>query len=239
MADIGRSGRVPGGGEDSGCRSSGLSRISQGVWWMTRWWWPHNRARLSREVSCRRWSSAVRWWAWHMSGGRVQAGKVQCRSRTTRAVQIGGGDQAAESADVEDLAAGAEDGGDDLGVAGQPAEDVGWEVGAVGGGPDPTADAVQRRCCRVWWSRVTRSRAGVAWVSGGRSVSRACWAVATRASHIRAPWSRQGRAYGLPGLRDRRSVWGAGEGEERGLEQGAVLGRPAAADPDSAGPVLG
>ena len=36
-----------------------------------------------------------------------------------------GGDQAAESADVEDLTVGAEDGGDDLGVTGQPAEDVG------------------------------------------------------------------------------------------------------------------
>ena len=47
-----------------------------------------------------------------------------------------------------------------------------------------------RSSFRVWWSRVTRSRAGVAWVSGGRSVSRACWAVATRASQSRAPWSR-------------------------------------------------
>ncbi len=37
----------------------------------------------------------------------------------------GGGDQAVEAADVEDLAAGAEDGGDDLGVTGEPADDVG------------------------------------------------------------------------------------------------------------------
>ena len=34
--------------------------------------------------------------------------------------------ESAESSDVEDLALGAEDGGDDLGVARQAAEDVGW-----------------------------------------------------------------------------------------------------------------
>ena len=33
----------------------------------------------------------------------------------------GGGDQAAGAADVEDLGSGAEDGGDELGVTGQPA----------------------------------------------------------------------------------------------------------------------
>ena len=37
----------------------------------------------------------------------------------------GGGDQAVVAADVEDLAAGAEDGGDDLGITGQPAQYVG------------------------------------------------------------------------------------------------------------------
>jgi hypothetical protein len=37
----------------------------------------------------------------------------------------GGGDEAVESADVEDLAAGAEDGGDDLGITGEPAQYVG------------------------------------------------------------------------------------------------------------------
>jgi hypothetical protein len=37
----------------------------------------------------------------------------------------GSGDRAAESAEVEDLAVGAEDGGDDLGVAGEPAQGVG------------------------------------------------------------------------------------------------------------------
>ena len=34
------------------------------------------------------------------------------------------------------------------------------------------------------------------------------------------------------------SGFGSGEGEERGLEEGTVLGRPAAADPDPTGPVL-
>ena len=37
----------------------------------------------------------------------------------------GGGDQSAEPSEVEDLTVGAEDGGDDLGVTGEPAEDVG------------------------------------------------------------------------------------------------------------------
>jgi len=37
----------------------------------------------------------------------------------------GGGDEAVEAADVEDLAAGAEDGGDDLGITREPADDVG------------------------------------------------------------------------------------------------------------------
>src|SRR3954454_3798074 len=46
-----------------------------------------------------------------------------------------GGDQAVEASDVEDLALGAEDGGDDLGVTGQPAQHLGRQVGAVGGGP--------------------------------------------------------------------------------------------------------
>ncbi len=51
-----------------------------------------------------------------------------------------GGDQAAEPADVEDLAVAAVDGGDDLGVAGQPAQHPGWELGAIGGGPDARVD---------------------------------------------------------------------------------------------------
>ena len=72
---------------NSGLRSSGLRRISQGVWWMTRWWWPQTGR------GCRGWLVPpliqwVRWWAWHISGGRRQAGKVQCRSRRTRAVQM-------------------------------------------------------------------------------------------------------------------------------------------------------
>ncbi len=63
----------------------------------------------------------VRWWAWHIRGGRRQPGKVQWRSRSTRAVQIAGVTRRSESADVEDLARAAVDGGDELGVAGQPA----------------------------------------------------------------------------------------------------------------------
>ena len=46
-----------------------------------------------------------------------------------------------------------------------------------------------------------------------------------------------GVGVGLPGLGVDGRV-GGGEGQQRCLEQGTVLGRPAAADPDSAGPVL-
>ena len=95
-----------------------------------------------------------------------------------------------------------------------------------------------RSSLRVWWSRVTRSRAGVPWVSGGRWVSRACWAVAIRASQSRAPWSRGSRC-------SRRRVGGvecgvgAGQRQQCGDQEGAVLGRAAAPEADSAGPVFG
>ncbi len=45
-----------------------------------------------------------------------------------------GGDEPAEPADVEDLAAGAQDDGDDLGVAADPAQGASGEVEAVLGG---------------------------------------------------------------------------------------------------------
>ena len=115
--------------------------------------------------------------------------------------------------------------------------------------PTPTASF------RVWWSRVTRSRAGVAWVSGGRRVSRACWAVATRASQSRAPWSRGSatcvRGSPVPGsvpgllagsVSGRCGVGGgcgAGERHEGCFDQCSVLGGAAAGDPDPTGPVVG
>ena len=58
-------------GGNSGLRSFGLVWICQGVWWMTRWWWPQRRARLSGWVVP--WSAQCRMWsAWHVTGGRVQ-----------------------------------------------------------------------------------------------------------------------------------------------------------------------
>ena len=84
---------------------------------------------------------------------------------------------------------------------------------------------------------VTTTRGLVPWDSGGYSVSRACWAVWTRASHSRAPWSR-GSRLGLA----RRVVgvhgWGGfGQREQGGAEDLAVLGGPVALDPDPAGAV--
>ena len=180
-----------GGGLNSGLRSVGLSRICQGEWWMTRWWWPHKRARLSRLVlpPLAQW---VRWWAWHIRGGRRQAGKVQCRSRRTRAVQmvvVTGRRRRPTSRTSPWLPR----------TAGMISASQASRRRMSGGRSVPSAvvptpaASEARAVLRVAWSRVTRSRAGVPWVSGGRSVSRACWAVATRASHRRVPWSRGSR----------------------------------------------
>ena len=57
----------------------------------------------------------------------------------------GGGDQAVDAADVEDLGVGAEDGGDQVGVAGEPAYGGGGEVEAVLGGRRAGAGAEGRR----------------------------------------------------------------------------------------------
>ena len=79
----------------------------------------------------------------------------------------------------------------------------------------------------------------MAWESGTRSVSRACWATVSRASQNRAPWSRGSRhSHGSPGLVVDGGRCGAGQREQGGFEQGAVLGRAAAADPDSSGAVV-
>ena len=102
-------------------------RMVQGPAWMRRWWWPQSRIRLSSEVGppsiqCRM------WWAWHIIGGRVQCGKRQCWSRATRAFQIAAVTRRCGAADVEDLGVGAEDGGDDVGVAADPPDGGGGEV---------------------------------------------------------------------------------------------------------------
>ena len=162
------SGSVPsvGGGVNSGLRSVGLRRICQGVWWMTRWWWPHRRARLSRLVSppVAQW---VMWWAWHIRGGLRQLGKVQCRSRRISAVQMVAVTRrrrrpmSRTSPWVPR-------------TAGMISASQASRRRVSGGRSVPSAvvptpvPVLARSFLRVWWSRVTRSRAGVPWVSGGR-----------------------------------------------------------------------
>ncbi|HET9840573.1 MAG TPA: hypothetical protein VFQ01_01085, partial [Nocardioides sp.] len=82
------------------------------------------------------WSQWMMWWAWHITGGRVQPGNAQWVSRRIRAIQMARGDQSSGSADVEGFAVAVEDGGDDLGVTGQPADGRGGQFGAVAGHPE-------------------------------------------------------------------------------------------------------
>ncbi len=182
-----------------------------------------------------------RWWAWHMRGGRRQAGKVQCRSRTTSAVHTGvvtsrrRRPRSRTSPWVPR-------------TAGMTSASQASRRSTSGGRSVPSAvvptrvlmPAASRSFLRVWWSRVTRSRAGVPWVSGGSAVVRACWAVVTRASHRRVPWSRGSRC-SCPVSGSRWSGVGGGVGagqrHQGGEEEGAVFGGAAAPEPDAAGAV--
>ncbi len=125
-----------------------------------------------------------------------------------------GRDEAAEPADVEDLTAVVPR------TVGMISASQARRRRTSGGRSVPSAvvPVVNIAC-----STVTRSRAGVPWVSGGRPVFSACWAVATRASHIRAPWSRRSRpssqASGSAG-------WGAVSGS-----RAALIRAPSSAEP--------
>ena len=76
----------------------------------------------------------------------------------------------------------------------------------------------------------------MAWESGTRSVSIACRATVSRASQSLAPWSRGSRTTVASVFVD--GGCRAGQREQGGFEQGAVLGRAAASDPDSSGAVV-
>ena len=84
---------------------------------------------------------------------------------------------------------------------------------------------------------VTTTRGLVPWDSGGSSVSRECWAVWTRASHIRAPWSRGSRSVSQVGSSGSTAGCGFGQREQGGADDLAVLGGSVALDPDAAGAV--
>ena len=75
--------------------------------------------------------------------------------------------------------------------------------------------------------------------AGTRSVSKACCASSTRASNMRAPWSRGSVSTSQPGVSGSTAGTGLVEGEQSGAEHGAVLQAPAPLDPDPAGTVVG
>ena len=107
-------------------RSSGLSRTSPGVWWMTRWWWPQSSTRLASSVlpPCSPVDDVVGV-AHHRGSGA--AGERAVPVAADQGPPQRWGDQAVGAADVEDLAAGAEGDRDEVGVAGQPADHAGGE----------------------------------------------------------------------------------------------------------------
>ena len=152
----------------------------------------------------------------------------------------GGGDEAVEAAEVEDLAVGAEDGGDEFGVTGEPAQDFGWEFGAVGGGADPGCLQVALEGLLVEGDEQSgggavglRRQAGVERVVGGGDQGVPEPGAVVAAVEAFLPGPQVGRWVGL-----RVGGWiGAGQGQECGQEEGAVLGRPAALQADSAGAV--
>ena len=92
--------------------------MTHGPEWMSRWWWPQSRIRLSREVSppSAQW---VMWWAWVIIGGRVQWGSGSAADDERS--PDGGGHQALLTTDIEHMGLGAQDRWDDLGVAAQAA----------------------------------------------------------------------------------------------------------------------
>jgi hypothetical protein len=93
---------------------------------MTRGWWPQSRARLSRLVvpPLTQW---WRWWAWHIRWS-VACGEGAVSVADDQGGPDRGGDDSSGAADVEGFAVGAEDRGDDLGVAGQPAQGGGRQL---------------------------------------------------------------------------------------------------------------
>ena len=198
---------------------------------MTRWCSPQSRTRLASEVGppSAQW---VMWWAWHIEGGLVQPGKAQCWSRRIRAIQIGRGDQSAGRPTSRTCPS----------APRTPGMIWAWQArrrtaATESSSPVSVCPAGPRRCCSASRVVVTTTRGRVPCDSGGSSVSRACWAVSIRASHIRAPWSRGSRSVAQVGSSGSSGRCGFGQGEQGGADHLAVLGRAVAPEPDAAGAV--
>ncbi len=176
------------------------------------------------------------WWAWHMIGGRVQRGKRQCWLVTAaiwKALVIR---ESLLAADVEDVGLGAQDGGDHVGVAAQPADRRGGEGLAGLGGP---VAAVLHQIFEghgqgdPWRGAVAfgQDLGGLQELAGsGEGVEHADAVVAGVAAVVGATGHRA--AVGVAG----RAVGGVGCGQG---DQGGVLDGAAAFDPGAAGVVVG
>ena len=149
---------------------------------------------------------------WSVAAGEGAAAVAQHEGASERA-----GDEAALSADVEDLAGAAEDGGEDGGVAGEAAHRVRGEVeaGVEGAGAELPGQLVV--------AGGDDDLGGVAAVSGSSPVRRA-----SRQTSARASWRR------WPG---ERGVVGAGRGGQwvdGGAEQAGGFGVEGAGESQSA-----
>ncbi len=223
--------RRPGGGWNSGRRSSGLSRTCHGVAWIRVWCARQSSTRLSRLVSPPS-AQCWRWWASQASGLALAAGEPAVLVAEDECFPDRGGDEALGAADVEDLAEGAEHGGDHLGVTGQPPHGRDREVVA----------GVQRRGAEPFPELVERHRDGEPWLG----------AVLLRQQPLGLLGLQAGLDQGVPGAgavvaqvaaglaavrvgpRQRR-----GQRVEGGLDDRGVLDRAPATHADAAEAVVG
>ena len=198
-----------------------------------RWWCPQSSTRLSRAVvpPSAQW---VRWWAWPITGGRVQPGNAQCRSRQTRARHRAGVTRRWARPTSRTSPLGAEGDGDDVGVAREAADGGGAQLGAVvtdRGPVDLTPQGVE-----AGGDRDPRpGTVGVGGQVGGQGV------LAGQHQRVPHPGAVVTHVLDVPVavLVRRRGGGGLGERQEGGLDPGGVLDGAAAPDPDAAGTVLG
>lgn len=175
----------PVGGRNSG-RPSEPVRTCHGVTWMVRWWCPQSSARLPRAAGPPS-AQCSTWWAWHITGGRPQPGKVQWVSRATRARHSEAETTRASrprssTADSAPRTAG-------MTVASHAIRRTvpALSVRPSSVSPPRVAPAASRSCSQ---GIVTLTRVRSPCDPGTASVSSACCATCTRASQVRAPWSR-------------------------------------------------
>ncbi len=234
-------------------RPGPVLRMVQGAAWMRRWWWPQTKIRFSSDVGPPL-IQCSRWWAWHISGGRVQCGNRQCWSRATSAFQIAGVTRrrrrpTSRTSDLPPRTPG-------MTSASQHNRRT-----ALGESCSPVSVvATPERSCRSVRPISRVSRGTAPWEVGSRSAvcSRSAaldqgvehpGAVVTGvASVVTAAWQvTRGRVAGsrLSARCARCSTTGVGRGmgcgqrDQGGLDQGRVLAAAAAFDPGTAALVLG